>query len=289
MKLIQKFVLFTMGIGMLFGLKSEAQADWYSYGYDGCCYEGPLTPCSFGVGIRGGVAPTWFTDRGDNLIIGPVAPIGVLDEFSVVKFNDAFDTPWTISAELGYAFSDHVELFFEGAYTHASGKTHEVDFDFVPGFPLTASFGFDNYSDWALYAGARYHFTGCDLCGCRVWPFLGAKLGAKFYDKVKYDVDFTFTSIVPPLVIEFEDSFTVYKRQTVPSIGAQLGFEAKFSNCFSFVFMVEALWSGCFKPNESILIPSPVTTPDILAEVLSPGHTGPLFQLPITVGFNWFF
>jgi hypothetical protein len=278
MKLNKTIAAFTLGLGMLLGVSSQTHADWYNdccYD-DPCCYEGPLTPCSFRLGLRGGVAPTWFTDKGDSLLISDDIP-DTVQTFSVPDFDDVFDTPWTIAANLGYAFSDSLELFLEGNYTHADGKRHTEEL-----FDFNYRFKHDGYTDWGLYAGARYHFCGYDMCGCRAWPFLGVKFGAKFYDSIKVDLE--IEDPIADVEVDF-DHFKFWESSVQPSIGAQLGFEAQVSNCFTLVFMAEAVWSGHWKHHDHESIDNTLTG-DIAIAI---GDTGPLFQVPITAGFNWVF
>jgi len=237
-----------------------------------CCdpCRGPLKECSVRIGIRGGVSPTYYTDKSENLLIGDTGVNGVLGTSSVPDFSDQFDLPWVIGGHIGYTLSDHIEVFLDGQYTHGDGDTYIFAAD-----PFEVTQVFTDFESWSLYAGARYYFCGWDMCGQCLSLFIGGKLGFRQYDAVDFTED-----LVGPVNISF-DSRDYYKSHTVPSIGAQIGLEWFFSSCLSANIMAEFIYSGQLRSEFQS------TNGGVGVQTVSVGDTGPLFSIPITVGINF--
>jgi hypothetical protein len=248
--------------------------------YSSCCLfdygDGPLCPCSWRFGTYAGIAPIWYQDIEKDLYLGDdgVNDTGIVAKIEGFDFADCFKYPWAIKLHAGYSFSSHVEGYFEGKYTHADGEKVRTTVLLVP-----LLFDFDSWDDLEIDVGLRYHFGSYDVCECVIWPFVGTKLGARFYDRVTCDLNIG-TAIQVKL-----NNLTLYERTTVPSIGFEAGLEAQLTSYVSLFFMVEAVWSGQLKPNENLPLASGTTT----FQTISIANTGTLFQLPITLGLNWIY
>lgn len=249
-----------------FSLFIEKPAAESSYSY--YC-QGPLVPSSVRIGVFGGIVPSAYSHRSDNLFIGPDGISGIVGEDESPGFRDQFNLPWTIGLDVGYADSDNSEIFLSITYAKATGKDVEYEVG-----DLHGEFKFKSYSDLGLWAGYRYHFIGGDSCGCYFDPFIGFKVGAKFLNKVKADYhshQFGFS----------EHGITYYQKETVPALGFQLGFSFNFCDCIDMVLMGEAIWSGQHRPNNKIFLGG--AAGDIQA--ISVGNTGPVWSFPVTLGF----
>jgi hypothetical protein len=136
---------------------------------------GPLTPCEWSFGIRGGVEYMWYPDRRRNdfentvsvtsvtsavdleleldlvdplvdpilTIVGEVdVDVDVLEQVFQVDtvrtphFKDQFDLPWTVVAEIGYALSTNTEIFADFHYGQANGKSNSYSLEFAAVDPL---------------------------------------------------------------------------------------------------------------------------------------------------------
>jgi hypothetical protein len=155
-------------------------------------------------------------------------------------YDDVYKNWYNISAEVGYAITNHIELFASANYTQADGQIITgsklvVDspinpFPFALGFPFTSHF--DNYSSIGGELGVRFFLTGKDA---RIRPFIALSGGATWVDSIgltaKSDfLDFDFTVYDGP----FYDSSVVgtgravigMEYQVIPcrfSVGADIG------------------------------------------------------------------
>lgn len=237
---------------------------------DPCPCEGPLNECHWRIGVRGGVDPTWYTDKTKNLLIGETGTNGVVATSRVPDFDEQFKTPWTVGGHIGYSFSDHIELFIDGEYTQGGSDTYKSTFD-----PFEISQEFTAYKNWSMYFGARYYFCSWDLCGKCVSPFIGGKLGFRNYKSVDFKEE-----LVGPVDITF-GSREFYENHTVPSLGGQIGLELFCNRCFSINIMAEFVYSGQLRSVYQL------TNGGVGVQTVSIGDTGPLFDIPITIGINY--
>jgi hypothetical protein len=254
----------------------------------------PLRPCSWSFSERGGVEPGYFPYRQKNqvknvvglaeafVIIDDILPI--IDLFEVEEtliiqneskrapaFSDQFDIPWMAGGELAYAMSCNTEIFVDGSYTGAHGKSdsYTVFFSELPGVldadppfetptdlqPAVSVNIREKYSDLESYGahlGFRYHFP--ILCN-RVSFFTGAKVGFKHWDTIKAKVEATFIDEVNGEVEIDAGKFTYYPSSTVISGGFQVGLLFHITKCFSIQITGEAVGTGGFKFGNDVEIP----------------------------------
>ncbi len=259
----------------------------FSWGY----YGGPLCPGEISISERGGIEPAFYTHRQltdvTNIVnvsaafsevvvdITDVPTITshtlVLDELLLTqtdavrapKFSDQFDTPWMLGGEIAYAISCNTEVFLDGSYCEADGKTvkYKVHFPAVdgfastdPSFPLAVGLApaqhvhvHEKYSDLETYGahlGARYYFPCFSSC---VYPFVGLKVGFRHRDSLKARVRGTFEDEVNGTVAFDAGKVTYYPSHNVLSGGFQLGINFRFSECLSVVLMGEVVGTGAYK------------------------------------------
>lgn len=259
----------------------------FSWGY----YGGPLCPGEISISERGGIEPAFYTHRqltdvtnivnvsaafGQVIVDITEAPTVttntlVLDERLLTqtdavrapKFSDQFDTPWMLGGEIAYAISCNTEVFVDGSYSEAQGRTakYRVHFPAVDGFasttppfPLVTDLAphqsvhvREKYSDLETYGahlGARYYFSCCSSC---VYPFVGLKVGFRHRDSLKARVRGTFEDAVNGTVPFDAGKVTYYPSHNVLSAGFQLGINFRFSECLSLVLMGEAVGTGAYK------------------------------------------
>jgi opacity protein-like surface antigen len=177
--------------------------------------QAPAAPPPDGVAgrysftVKGGLETNWggkMSQSGSGQILGLPAEV---DES---KFNDAYGPGYRISLGAGYGFTRNIE----GIVAFSFGKlgSDETAIGTVAGAQLRAAF--DDYSDWTLEFGGRYH----------VWPdrtldpYVSAVFGFRRVDSIP--VDFT----VPDIGISLTN-VGFYDESTVAMFGFDVGFEYK--------------------------------------------------------------
>jgi hypothetical protein len=271
------------GLVLALGLCSFAnvQADSCNPCYDPCynpCYDtcfdacGPLCTGSFSVHLKGGVVPSNFSDRGRIWITDPSLATPVYSLGRVPKFSRLFDTPWSIGLELGYAVSDHAQVFLEGSWYHAEGKRLHSDTLFGN---FDSRVKHKNYEAWGGYLGARYFFGNWFA---NLSPFVGFKAGFVRTRRVSSTFEFSET---------FLTRSRFFDGHTGPSVGAQVGLNYNFCSNWNAVLTLEAVATHAFRGNGNIDLP------DVgLAGAptnLSIGDVGYLISYPVTLGVRYDF
>lgn len=252
-------------------------AFWGGYGdcCTPCCEDGPLTCGAWSVQVKGGVAPTTFSDRDSTILTIPALfPLPtVISVGNGPSFSRQFNCPWTIGAELAWNASTHVQFFTEYAYQRASGKSRS--FTSLGG--ITLSQNLDDFSSNGLYLGARYYFSTCwDTCYGRIAPFTGFKAGVVWIDSVNYDLEIAG--------IDFgSDSY--YRRRTTVSAGLQIGLDWNICENWSAVLTSEFVASGGLHGNRNKVVPANQTG----VTNVSFGGTGTLLAFPVTLGVRYTF
>lgn len=330
------------GIALSLGLMCSGGV----YG-QGCCYSPPLNPCSFSIIERGGVCPTFFTYRQKNDVLNFVslaealAVINTASEdplttFTVVdtalvqresvrasKFSDQFNTPWIAGAEFSYAATCNTEIFIDGNYIGAEGKTdnYRVTFPAVAGVLDATGVGFltptdlsprvrvrvrEKFADldaYTGYLGGRYYFSFCGNC---VQPFIGTKAGFCYRSSVKARITGDFQDDAGERTPFSAGKITYYPSHTVVSAGFQLGANFCICDCFSIMFMVEAIGTGAFKfgngAEESRGLVNTVTQSDVVPPILAEAirqasnilevpcrRSGAVMSFPVTLGLKFTF
>ncbi len=267
-------------IGFLFllvGSSLNAQLfDGYGIG-SGCCCPGPLNPCAWGVVVKGGVAPTFWADRGTTYLVVPaiLPPDGgpVVPGTSGTEFRDQFNTGWTVGGEITYNVDDHVQLFAEGGYRQARGRTRTLP-------TLTGAFlsqKFDDFETAFGYLGARYYLCEWDCWG--IAPFFGAKLGLQHHFSVDYSIVTGINGIPVGL-----GKFTYFHDDTALSAGIQLGFDAPITDCLHLMFVIEGVFTSPMRPNHNVVLPGAGPITNVIV-----ADTGTEICVPVTLGLRWEF
>jgi len=230
----------------------------------------PLCCGKLSVMIKAGVTPTTFSDRQPSLLTAPPA---VLDSNLIVDFNDQFEVPWNVGAEIAWNASCNIQFFLEYAHTQAKGKVRNTAAPTSQASPIR-----DEWSTYRVnsgYLGARYYF--CKICCLN--PYVGFKAGFAAQERVR-DRFFVDGVLVPLL-----SNGDYYRSFVATSGGLQLGLEWFFCRCLSFVVQGEFVGTCGLRPNRNIAFEQPV---DGITNV-SIGRTGWVLSWPITIGLRYTF
>jgi hypothetical protein len=314
---------------------SNPYSNPYAYPYAGYHYghygnygsQGPLCPCQWSVTAKGGAAFGFYAGRQENEVrnfvgvaefpIGTGALIETLivqaDDIKTPKFNDQFDHGWTVGGEIAYALSRNTEIFLDGNYLKAKGKSDSYSVAFpeilatspdfaeivvAPAETITIRERYSDLDSYDGYLGFRYYFPRCGGASF----FVGTKIGFRHWDEVSARITSTtefINSLGAPEIIEQDlGRNPYYKEHTVVSGGIQIGLNYCFSKCFSLVLTAEAIASGPFKFGKNRFVNN-------LAQTLTPAEgseietltildvpvrkMGTIFVFPITVGLRYTF
>lgn len=250
-----------------------------------CCEDGPLSCNSFGVAVKGGVTPSWFTDRGHVLVTIPVFPF-VIEGPKEPDFDKIFDLPWQVGAELQWNASTHVQFFAEYVFENAKGKRNRFLFDDVFSFHHRNR----DFETNAVYLGARYYFGNvwCSECGTSsIAPFVGLKGGVKWHERTKCHSNMFWNDLEWDL--GNHDSF---RQQTLISAGVQIGLDWSINCNFGVVLTVEAVGTQGLRNNRNVILPIIDTVSDlavVFPNHLSRGETGHILSVPVTLGVRYTF
>ncbi len=244
-------------------------------------YTGPLEPSTYHVGIKAGIAPTAWLSRklpfenlsigfGDNLPTHDINIAQELEKSEIIKEwlpytpSDYANIPWScfslptwVAVEVGYAYSDHLQLFGEFAWFQAKGKTfYEIpNLDRLPK-EKRPTFSTATTQSFGGYVGFKHYGNLCFNC---INPYWGLKIGLLHHD----DITASLNNIPND---ETLTSFTTLTRKffvcnTVISGGIALGFDVRFSDCLRFQFGVEVIASGGRKGNADFKLFTPQNLP----------------------------
>jgi hypothetical protein len=132
---------------------------------------------------------------------------------SELSFSDTHDTPLLTGLDIGYFIDDNLEVFGGFQYVGASGNSTKVlditaagNFTDAAGTATalalneTANVEFDDYSSWAIKAGATKYFPMADFT-----PYVGGYAGFKHVDEMKFKLKF-ITAAVQTGKIKFYNS-----------------------------------------------------------------------------------
>ena len=124
------------------------------------CGCNPLYCGALDFQVQGGILPISWHDRGQFSAIqcgaGPsVNPVTVL--FNIPSFNKFFKLPWTVGAQIGYAVSDNVRVYFEFDYSQVKSKNN-ISLATISATPTVIAFTLGKYKLYDLYVGGRYYF-----------------------------------------------------------------------------------------------------------------------------------
>lgn len=213
------------------------------------------------------VAPTWYSDRGDTLLIGQIAPTGLNSKHKLEEFDDMFDLPLMYGGHVGYMFRKQIEFFLDFDYTHAEGDTVHHHFK-----STRIKQKFNDYKAFGAYIGTRLYLS---FFKERFTPFLGVKVGYMHRWKVKtHDEIFTSSG-------KFEHSRTFFPSDNTIAGSAGIGFDIYFNRWVAFSFETECLIAGQ-RRSATIFTPTP-------GPVVRVGDTGPMISVPISFALKFKF
>ncbi len=145
-------------------------------------------------------------------------------------WDDAFDLPYRVQAELGYAVGSHVELFGRFSYNAADGRTTDGGFISVIGVgTLDLRNRWDDYRAYGGEVGLRYLFLSKES---RVRPYLSLSGGATRVDNI--DVRVTAANTIANITagdVLYDGKF--YGNSTVATGSVLAGLEVRVARCFS--------------------------------------------------------
>ena len=146
------------------------------------------------------------------------------------SWNDAFDTPYRIEAELGYALGQHVELFGRFTYDAADGQTTDGgSISALRRGTLDLRDKWDDYRSYGGEVGLRYFFLSRNAC---VRPYISLSGGATRVDSIGVTVRAANNvgNIAAGDVL-FDGAF--YGDSTVATGSILAGLEVRVTRCFS--------------------------------------------------------
>ena len=143
-------------------------------------------------------------------------------------WNDAFDTPYRIEGELGYALGQHIELFGRFSYNAADGQSTESYLSITRiGVELEDKWG--DYRSYGGEVGLRYLFLSRSSV---VRPYISLSGGATRVDSIGVTVavaksvgGFTAGDVL------YDGGF--YGDSTVATGSVLAGLEVRVARCFS--------------------------------------------------------
>ena len=209
---------------------------------DNCCSEdrccervydcgNPLNCGSINFVGRIGVAPTLWRDRGNfsavscNSLAVPGYGLDIVNFFKLPKYKKFFHEPFIVGGQIGYALTNHVEIFWEANYRRASHRQFTLSNVEIPNNDaVNIVFRFDNpYRVFDTYVGVRYYW---DLCWCYpVSFFLGGKFGLVHHKSVCFN--YLISSVNCPTSTPLASAANVpfFYSNTSAASGLNLGFD----------------------------------------------------------------
>ncbi|MEY2546544.1 MAG: hypothetical protein QOG48_1661, partial [Verrucomicrobiota bacterium] len=148
-----------------------------------------------------------------------------------LDWSDVYDTTWHAGGEIGYALTEHLELFGAFNYAHAD-STGFHDWGILRasavrvgtlGFPLRASF--DDYDAITGELGFRFFFLSRQA---RIRPYLAISGGATHVDNIDLNAVIDVRSIGGPDDATFARG-SFYEDSWVGTAAAVLGVEANLT------------------------------------------------------------
>jgi len=183
--------------------------------------------CNWYVSIGGGVDLDY---GGTDFVREHTIPgnFGTTFHIPATSWNDAFDTPYHIQAELGYALGRHVELFGRFNYDAADGQTTDA-YVHIARVGLELANKWDDYRSYGGEVGLRYLFLSRDHC---IRPYISLSGGATRVDSIGVTVRAADNvGNIHTGDVLFDGAF--YGNSTVATGSALAGLEVKVTRCFS--------------------------------------------------------
>ena len=246
-----------------------------------CCENGPLSCGAFGVQVKGGVTPSFFSDKGHNTVTNPLLIPPVFTLGRTANFDKFFDTPWQVGAELQWNASTNVQFFAEYVYENAKGRRHTFDVG-----TLAIAHRYKDLQSNSFYLGARYYFSSIWNSDCGTMslaPFVGFKGGLVWYHNNNHFND-SLTDLLPVGVIAVSNSKK--NNRVAMSAGAQIGADLSINQNWGVVLTVEVVGTEDFGGIKYVTF-NPAVTGGITNGTF--GDHGKIISVPVTLGVRYTF
>ncbi len=147
---------------------------------------------------------------------------------SATSWDDAFDTPYRIEGEFGYALGQHFEFFGRFSYSEADGQSTE-SYIAVNNIGLETENKWDDYRSYGGEVGLRYHFLSRDHC---IRPYISLSGGVSRVDNIGVTVRAANnTGGFNAGDVLYDGAF--YGNSTVATGSVLTGLEVRVARCFS--------------------------------------------------------
>lgn len=269
-----------------------------------CCFFRALRP-TFDCGSRNiqahaGITPiVWMQRQNFKLVSCNIAAntcfgqnLGPLEcFFKMPKFNELYKMPWTVGGKIGYSFDECYEVYVEGNYRQAKGKScFQIRPNINTGTQIINTiFKFNNmskYSFFDVYLGARTYF---DLCWCDpLTAFFGIQIGLAHHKHVKADINFVSTSNTCGAPLN-QTCVELFRKHTAFAGGANLGLEYCLRCGFSLVLTGEIIATCGPNGNPNVPVTELNVVPDISPSNFIVGGIGTEILFPVTLGVKYNF
>jgi hypothetical protein len=154
---------------------------------------------SLGGGIDvdlGGTDLTHNFDKDFTSFFLGFIPVASRAEMQSHDWSDVYDDAWRIQGELGYALTQHVEVFGLFKYAHADANDHATGSRvLIDGFTFPLTREFDDYNAWGGELGFRFYFT---QRAAHIRPYISLSGGATHVDSIGLETRADLTSAGGP-------------------------------------------------------------------------------------------
>ena len=157
-------------------------------------------------------------------------------------WDDLYNDWWNVRAEVGYALTNHIELFGKFEYTRAEsqiviGDTVFIDPNSFPGpYDLEFVSQWGDYESWGGELGIRYFFLNKEAA---IRPYVSVSGGVAFVDAIGLRAD---SELFGDNITFYEGPF--YDDSVVPTVSALLGVEFKVLCNFYVGVDAGVKWTG---------------------------------------------
>lgn len=281
-KSIKSLVCVAVGLLSILGTRA-LNADIY-LPYEGD-RPGPLHCGEWRLSLKGGIDPTFFSDRTPSkLILGAnflLIPPGAYELDRSPKFSQLFNTPWQIGFEIGCAVDYNNEVYLEFAYERARGKSLHFNRFLSSLANLLIQESFSSYKAYSGYVGWRYHFSNVFWAG---HFFFGLKAG--MIERRSVDVHFVVgpLGLLLPIAADLGTDH-YFNRRNVVSAGAHFGYNYAFGCGWSISLMAEVVTSGDMKNSQGIRFQRVPLILSGLSQYIA-GKTGTVVEWPVTLSLT---
>jgi hypothetical protein len=155
---------------------------------------------SLGGGIDVDLGGTDFThgyDRDFTSFFLGFIPVASRAELQANGWDDVYDNAWRIQGEVGYALTQHLEIFGLFKYAHADATNPALGSRvFIDGSgPLPLTRFFDDYDAWGGELGFRFYFTNR---ASHIRPYFSVSGGATHVDSINLETHVDLSTVGGP-------------------------------------------------------------------------------------------